>query len=73
MKTERYFIEISCSSNEEKMALGTSIHEQLVGNPNYIDNRIGINVDEYKKVVIWVDDGCTELPIIKLDLNKKKA
>lgn len=73
MKTDRYFIEINCLTNEEKMTLGTSIHEQLVGNPNYIENRIILNVDEDKKVLIWVDDSCTELPIIKLDLNKKKA
>lgn len=72
MTTDRYFIEISCSSNEEKMALGTSIHEQLVGNPNYIENRIGINVDEDKKVYIWVSNNCTELPIINLDLNVMK-
>ena len=70
---DRYVVEINCASNEEKMALGTSIHEQLVGNPNYIESRIGINVDEDRKVLIWVDDSCTELPIINLDLNKKKA
>lgn len=72
MTTDRYFIEINCCSNEEKMALGTSIHEQLVGNPNYIENRIILNVDEDKKILIWVDDSCTELPIIKLNLNVMK-
>lgn len=71
MKTDRYFLEINCGSNEEKMALGTSIHEQLVGNPNYIENRIVLNVDEDRKILIWVGDDCTELPIINLDLNKK--
>ena len=72
MKTDRYFIEIKCGSNEEKMALGTSIHEQLVGNPNYVENNIILNVDEDKKILIWVDDSCTDLPIINLDLNGMK-
>ena len=73
MATDRYFVEINCGSNEEKMALGSSIHEQLAGNPNYVENRIILNVDQDRKIKIWIDDDCTELPIINLDFNKKKA
>lgn len=68
---DRYYVTIECASDEEKMALGTSIHEQLAGNPNYYEDRIILNVDQDKTIRIWVEDNCVDLPIINLDLNKK--
>lgn len=68
---DRYYVTIKCASNEEKMALGSSIHEQLVGNHDYIENNIILNVDYDNEVQLWIDDSCKEIPIINLDFNKK--
>ena len=43
--------------------IGTSIHQQLVGNQDYIDNNIGISL-ETDKVLIWFDDCKEEIPYI---------
>lgn len=45
--------------------IGNSIHQQLVGNQDYIDNNIGINL-ETNKVLIWFDDCKEEIPDIVL-------
>lgn len=43
--------------------IGISIHQQLVGNQDYIDNNIGI-ILETDKVLIWFDDCKEEIPDI---------
>lgn len=43
--------------------IGTSIHQQLVGNQDYIDSNIGISL-ETDKVLIWFDDCKEEIPDI---------
>lgn len=34
-----------CGDSDEAYRFGTQIHEQLVGNPDYIENRIILNID----------------------------
>lgn len=43
--------------------IGTSIHQQLVGNKDYINNNIGISL-ETDHVLIWFDDCEGEIPDI---------
>ena len=43
--------------------IGNSIHQQLVGNQDYIDSNIGISL-ETGQVVIWIDDCEGEIPDI---------
>lgn len=43
--------------------IGNSIHQQLVGNQDYIDSNIGISL-ETDKVLIWFDDCKEEIPDI---------
>ena len=43
--------------------IGNSIHQQLVGNQDYIDNNIGIGL-ETDEVLIWFDDCKKEIPDI---------
>lgn len=43
--------------------IGNSIHMQLVGNQDYIDNNIGINIDN-NEVFIWIDKCNGEIPDI---------
>lgn len=39
-------IVISTKTNEEKMIIGSDIHNQLRGNQDYIDNNIILNADD---------------------------
>ena len=43
--------------------IGTAIHQQLVGNQDYIDSNIGISL-ETDEVLIWFDDCKGEIPDI---------
>ena len=43
--------------------IGNSIHQQLVGNQDYIDSNIGISL-EIDEVLIWFDNCKGEIPDI---------
>lgn len=43
--------------------IGTSIHQQLVGNKDYINNNIGISL-KTDEVLIWFDNCEGEIPDI---------
>lgn len=43
--------------------IGTSIHQQLIGNQDYIDSNIGINLGT-NEVLIWFDYCKGEIPDI---------
>lgn len=42
----RRTIIIKTNSREEELRIGTKIHEQLRGNPDYIENRIILNMSD---------------------------
>ena len=44
-------------------SIGNSIHQQLVGNQDYIDSNIGISL-ETDSVIIWFDNCKEEIPDI---------
>lgn len=56
-----YGITIYCESDDLKKRVGTKIHEQLRGNPDYIDSRIVLNIDDESRVNIYVQYG-TNIP-----------
>ena len=62
----KYDITIETMNEDEKMAVGNSIHNQLVGNKDYIDSNIILNVDEYEKVRLLIFEECTNVPKITL-------
>lgn len=43
--------------------IGTAIHQQLVGNKDYINSNIGISL-ETDHVLVWFDDCEEEIPDI---------
>ena len=43
--------------------IGMTIHQQLVGNKDYINSNIGISLEE-DQVMIWIDDCEEEIPDI---------
>lgn len=49
---------------ETLLDVGNSIHQQLVGNQDYIDSNIGVHVGE-DSVLVWFDDCEGEIPEIK--------
>lgn len=55
---------IETADNEEKMRIGTSIHEQLRGNQDYIDSNIVLNVDDDCTIRLWILKACKEVPKI---------
>lgn len=55
---------INTTSNEEKMRIGTEIHQQLKGNPDYIENRIVLNIDRENRVWLGIFQDCETVPSI---------
>lgn len=62
----KYDITIETANEDEKMAVGNSIHNQLVGNKDYIDSNIILNVDGYETVRLLIFEECTNVPKITL-------
>ena len=56
-----YGIIIYCESDELKRQIGEKIHNKLKGNPDYIENRIILNIDNLKTIHIWIEYGI-EIP-----------
>ena len=52
---------------EECMRIGSSIHDQLVGNKDYIDSNILLNCTDYPcEVRLYIYEECKEIPKITL-------
>lgn len=56
-------IKPKCTDKHTLEKIGNSIHMQLVGNQDYRDSNIGINIDE-DCVFIWIDKCNGEIPDI---------
>lgn len=57
---------IKTVNDEEKMRIGSSIHEQLVGNKDYIDSNIVLNIDDENEVNLYVFKECENIPEITI-------
>lgn len=63
---------IELSDADERMTVGTAIHEQLRGKQDYIDSNIILNIDTDYAVELYVMSDCKELPKIEIDFSKLK-
>lgn len=63
---------IELSDADDRMVVGTAIHEQLRGKQDYIDNNIILNIDTDYAVELYVMSDCKELPKIEIDFSKLK-
>ena len=56
------------NSDEEKARIGAAIHEQLAGNPAYVDSRIILNIEDEctVKLIIFDDTGFDLIPNINI-------
>ena len=66
MEDLKMHIIVKTVNEEEKMRLGKSIHEQLVGNKDYIDSNIILNIDNKNEVNLYVFNECENIPNITI-------
>lgn len=55
---------IKCSEEKDQLAIGNAIHEQLRGNPDYIENRIVLNIETENIVRVLVCDDAAPVDIV---------
>ena len=59
-------ITIEVTSDEEKIAVGTAIHNRLVGCEDYSNNNIILNIDDENKVLLLIFEDCVNMPKIEI-------
>ena len=57
-------ITIRTIDEKEQMRIGNSIHHQLVGNKDYINNNIVLNIDVDNEVNLYIYKECENVPDI---------
>lgn len=62
----KYEMVIYTKDNNEKVRIGAAIHNQLRGNPDYIDSNIILNIDEDCTVYLTVMNDCNNFPTVTL-------
>lgn len=67
MEKEKRVITIRTSTEQEKLEVGTKIHNQLVGNDDYINTRILLNMDDNENIVtLTIFEDAKSIPEIKI-------
>lgn len=57
-------VTIRTRNEKEQMRIGNSIHHQLVGNKDYIDSNIILNIDVDNEVNLYIFEECEVIPDI---------
>ena len=57
-------ITIRTTDEKEQMKIGNSIHHQLVGNQDYKNSNIVLNIDEENEVNLYIFKECEIVPDI---------
>lgn len=58
-------IKVIVNDDKEQLAIANAIHEQLVGNPDYINDRIVLNIDvDGETNLYFFDDMEGDIPTI---------
>lgn len=57
---------IEVADEKEQMKVGTFIHEQLVGNKDYINNNIILNIETENIIEVLIFEECTDVPVISI-------
>ena len=71
MRGIKRFISIECSTEEEMLDIKSHIHDQLVGNKDYVDSNIILNGSDDRRedgyaVHLCICDGCEYIPPITI-------
>ena len=62
----KMYIQIEVQSEDEKKEIGNKIHKQLMGNQDYIDSNILLNIDEPYTIRLWIFKECKSVPSITI-------
>ena len=65
-ETLKMEVTIVTENEEEKMKVGEHIHNQLVGNQDYIDSNIVLNIDTPNTVILDIFKECKNIPTITI-------
>lgn len=57
-------IVIKVPNNDEKIILGSKIHDQLKGRKDYIDDKVILNIDGDCEITVTIFDDCKNVPEI---------
>ena len=63
-KDLKMHITIRTTDEKEQLKIGNSIHYQLVGNKDYIDSNIILNIDVENEVNLYIFNECENVPVI---------
>lgn len=63
-KQLKMHVTIRTVDDKEQMRVGNSIHHQLVGNKDYVDNNIILNIDMDNEVNVYIFKECENVPAI---------
>lgn len=67
MEKEKRVITIRTSTEQEKLEVGTKIHNQLMGNDDYINTRILLNMSNDENIVtLTIFEDSKTVPEIKI-------
>ena len=61
-KDLKMHITIRTTDKKEQMRVGNSIHCQLVGNKDYMDSNIVLNIDVENEVNLYIFNECENVP-----------
>lgn len=64
----KYEMILHTNSDEEKARIGAAIHEQLAGNPAYVDSKIILNIEDEctVKLIIFDDTPINQIQGIRI-------
>jgi len=54
IKMIKKILDIKCENNDEKVRIGKMIHEQLLGNKDYKENNIVLNIEGDNEVCLYI-------------------
>lgn len=63
-KDFKMHIIIITNDEKETMRIGNSIHHQLVGNKDYIDSNIVLNINNKNEINLYIFNECENIPDI---------
>ncbi len=63
-KQLKMHVTIRTVDDKEQMRVSNSIHHQLMGNKDYVDNNIILNIDMDNEVNVYIFKECENVPAI---------
>lgn len=65
-KDLKMHIKITVTDDKEQLSIANAIHEQLRGEPDYVNNNIVLNIDTDGEINLYVFKECMHVPTITI-------